>query len=206
MSWYTTYYAGYRNKDDGKVYFLGPYDKDGEPYCLMSLSRSFTSDLKQSFYPLDKEEIGEGLLEAIGREYEEDDEVDEFYKQLRSYIGYLPVQKLGSSDYIKKAYCLKSDIDEYEKNEGSDFYHQLTPQQYIRKLEAELKFGEEKPKVDEEGYEYQTHSCRDYSFYAYPEYVSREYEAFRLKLLMSVFDSYTYGKDNIELVVIKTEG
>lgn len=206
MSWYTTYYAGYKNKDTGKIYFLGPYDADGKPYCLFTTSASFTTDIKDRFHPIQDKQIGEGLLKAVGLEWNDNETDSRFYDELRRYMGFLPLKELGSSDYIKTGYCLNEDIERYEKFEDCDFYNVLSASEYARKLDNELKFGKEEPKTDEDGYECETYCCRDYSYYAYPDYASEEYDVFKLKLLMSVFDTFTYGRDDIELVIIKTEG
>ncbi len=41
MSWYVSYYIGYRTKD-GKIYPLGPFDSFGKLKSILNRFRSFT--------------------------------------------------------------------------------------------------------------------------------------------------------------------
>ncbi len=48
MSWYVSYYIGYRTKD-GKIYPLVPFDSFGKLKSILTRSRSFASDLWDDF-------------------------------------------------------------------------------------------------------------------------------------------------------------
>ena len=77
----------------------------------------------------------------------------------------------------------------------------------LEKLENELKLGPSRPVKDEDGYEYTPHSARDYMFYAYPDYQSREYDVFMLKrALHMLYEDYQLKDKGYEPVIILSQG
>ena len=195
MSYYYNYYVGYIK--DNKIYPWGPYDANHRLKYALSKSRSFASDLHYEFNVVSEEQISNELR----KQFEYTDYQDNI---VMPTVKYLPVKDLPSSNFIQKGYFLINDVQEYEKDgcgNGSDyFYEKLTPQVYTAKLEAQIKFGPNKP--DENGYT--EHNASEYMYYAYPDYNSMEYEAFILKVFAAAIESYSLSCD--EYVILETEG
>lgn len=203
MSTYHLYYLGYKTKD-GMFYPLGPFDNKGKLHCVIERSGSFASDLYENFYVVPEDKKSSELINAI-YPYTEGYEKYETWNDWEKELRYLPIAKLGSTRYIKSGFYLISDIKIYE--EGGDcegfFYNHMSPTEYSARVINELTFGEPKPQLDDEGEPMDTYTCRDYSFYAYPDYTSREYEAFLLTEAASMFDPYDMDfKDGEEIVAL----
>ena len=66
-------------------------------------------------------------------------------------------------------------------------------------------FGKNKPKKDCAGIEYTEPNASDYMYYAYPDYHSKEYEAFILRELAEALRDYNMPKD-VKYVILETEG
>ena len=197
MSWYFNYYLGY--KKDNKIYPLGPYDSTGILHNVFSRSSSFASNLHDEFWDVSDSMISDELRKEF--EYEKWDGT----KEVR--LQYLPITELESTDFIKSGYFLISDIDQYLKNKESYdlFYESITPFAYANLVANEKEFGPPGKKLNDYGEEYIPHSARDYAFFAYPDYESKEYESFLLK---KAADSYEYAEilKDAEIVIILTQG
>lgn len=200
MSWYVNFYLGLMDQNN-KIIPLGVYDYKGELKCIHSTSRSFTTELHELFYPIQKKMITDELRKEFP--YDADGE-------LSQYFGYLPLSELPKGDWIKSGFYLLEDITNYlnYKNGKTDdydgFYDMLTPTEYAFKLENELKFGKE-IKQDEFGNE-GGHSCSEYTYFSYPDYECMEYEAHLLRIVAEILmDSYEVPNGS-QIVVIKTEG
>ena len=205
MSWYTSFYIGIQNKD-GKIKPLGPYDNEGKLKCVRETSRSFTTDLKDDFYPIEDNMITEELKKEFEWLFQDED------YGCRQYFGYLPLKNLPSSDYIKSGYFLLEDINDYlaykegKLDDYDGFYEYLSSAQYAIKLENELKFGKPESKKDCEGYEITQHSCSEYAYFAYPDYESVQYEATLLRTVAYMLRETWDLADGEQIVIIKTEG
>lgn len=204
MSYYYNYYLGYENKEDGKIYPLGPYDANGTMHSAYSVSRTFSSDLHELFWRLDKEKASEELKKEFSYYFNTD---DKFYMPLE----YVPLDELPIGDGVKRGYFLISDIDLYEKNDGDFdpgclFYEWLTPTAYCEKLKAESKGIKPIPKKDVEGNEFDQYSASEYGYYAYVDKSSAEYEAERIRNAASAFEFSNCLKNGNTIVVLKTEG
>ena len=208
MSWYVRYYLGYKTKE-GKIYPLYPFDCFGKLRPIVEKSRSFASDLWERFDRVRIEETTEELRKHFpdGSHYVWDyEENGEKYEEEPPWCFWLDADDLPSGDFIKRGYFLQDSIARYEEDGDVSFYNMLTPAEYARKMEAELKFGVPKPKKDAEGYEYMVHSCGEYSYYAYPDYDSAEYEA---HLIRQAIWGMEYSPDLAEgsrIVVLQTNG
>ena len=203
MSWYYTYYIGGLTKD-GKIIPLGMYDREGKIHPAIEKSRSFASDLHEQFSPITKDMISE----EFEKEFSYEDYTGKKVLDL-TYLSYLPLKDLGSTDYIRKGYFLIEDVRQYEEDgETWDlFYDWLTPQVYAVKLENELKFGPPQKEYDVEGEDCTPHSVRDYMYYAYPNYDSREYEASRIiDAAYMICDEYDAKERGLTLVAILSQG
>ncbi len=203
MSWYYTYYIGGLTKD-GKIIPLGMYDREGKIHPAIEKSRSFASDLHEQFSPITKDMVSE----EFEKEFSYEDYTGKKKLDL-TYMSYLPINELGPTDYIRKGYFLIEDVRQYEEDgETWDlFYDYLTPQVYAAKLENELKFGPPQKEYDAAGEEYTPHSVRDYMYYAYPNYDSREYEASRIiDAAYMICDEYAAKKKGLTLVAILSQG
>lgn len=198
MSYYYDYYIGY--KHNGKIYPMGVYDANGKLHSVVCNSRSFASDLHESFNSIKDDEISDELRKEF--EYDGWDG-----KKTMGIVKWLPVKELPSGDYVKKGYFLIEDVKAYEENRDwfEGFYDVISPQVYVALLERELKFGKNQPKKDIEGEEYTDPNASDYMFYAYPDYHSKEYEAF---ILREIVDSMWSSElpEGAEWVIIETEG
>ena len=204
MSWYTNTYVGLMDKD-GKIIPWGPYTADGKLKPIFSHSRSFTTCLNELFYVVQDENVTDELRKAFP------EMLDEEYSDMRQYFGYLPESEIPSGEYIKREYCLLSDINAYLSNKEyfvgfEDFYDTLTPTEYAMKLENELKFGVPKPQLDCEGNEITQHSCAEYAYFAYPDTVSVEYDGFLLRGALGMLEDYSMESKGYKYVILKTEG
>lgn len=198
MSYYYSYYVGYRDINSDKIYPLGPYSSKGKLCSALCRSSSFASDLYEDFLYIKDSQISDELRNEF--EYESYNGTKEIK------VKYLPVKDLPTDSYISTGYFLISDVEAYENDRYSfeGFYDKLTPQVYATKLENQLKFGPNKPKTDDFGSTYTEHDASDYMFYAYPNYESREYEAFVLRNFTGCLEDYDL-KD-AEYVILETEG
>lgn len=199
MSWYYCYKLGYIDKEDGKIYPLGPFDSAGEWYDAFYRSSSYASDLHDEFLPIPDTMVSNELKNKCNY-FNKDD-------YIRNLVSYLPLDELPTGDYIRKGYFLIDDIKQYEKDkyESEYFYDYMDPGEYARRLENELKFGKPEPQEDCEGNKYTVHSCADYSYYAYPKYCSKEYEAYLLREIADIYEYSDLVKNN-KIVVILTQG
>lgn len=199
MSYYYNYYAGYIK--DGKIYPLGPFDNNGNMHSIISRSRSFASDLHYDFENIKQSEISEQLHDTFA--YKGDS-----FNDILSLpnIKILPFNELPSQNFIKKGYVLIEQIQAYE-NDPDDFdgfYDVISPQIYAAKLEKEIKFGKNPIQTDEFGNEFHEPNASEYMFYMWPDYNSKEYEAFIIRQFFDSLSDYDF-KDS-ELVVLETEG
>ena len=201
MSWYTTTYVGIQDKD-GKIYPFGPYDAWGNLHYIYSHSRSFTSDINEEFYPIKEEMISDELRKEF--EWLNDPEDD----CLKQYFEYLPYDEIPKGNYIKSGYCLIEQIKNYLDDAGyfEGFYSVLTPTEYAMRLENELKFGPPKPKKDSYGEEYTEPSMSEYSYFTWPDYNCREWEAYLMRRAIGLLEDYKLKDEGYKYVIIKTEG
>ena len=210
MSWYVDYYVGYRDKD-GKIYPLAPFDAFGNLHPIITKSRSFASDLWEKFTRVTLDET----TDELKKHFPDGDiyswETDEKEEQ-SPWCFWLDPEDLPKGSYFKKGYFLQEDIAQYERSLTDNnvyfggFYEMLTPAEYARKMESELKFGIPEPKKDCEGNEFEVHSCGEYSFYIYPDYESAEYEASAIRDILDMFEYYSDLPEEIKLVVLQTNG
>jgi len=204
MSWYYTYYVGFVR--DGKIYPLGPYDAEGKLCPVISRSRSFASDLHYQFYDISEEMVSKEFKNEFLRNAEDDEEEELKYL---AYLSYLPINDLPKGDYIKRGYFLVEDVERYEED-SEDFPYMtppISPVVYAKKMENELKFG---PK-DDYGDEYCEPNASDYTYYAYPDYGSKEYEAKKIRDVAGMLSNFYRidfyeNEHNVKLVAILKQG
>lgn len=209
MSYYYTYYLAYKTKDD-KIYPLGPFDYKGKYRYVLSISRSFASDIHDEFWPIKKEMITDELVNAMMTHYdlsEHEDAKDVIFGGY-SINKWMALKDLPIGSYIKNGYFLMDDIKRYEESDDTwdIFYDKLTPTEYAMRLESEMKFGPPKPKKDIDGYDITPHSVADYAYYAYPDYACAEYEASVLRKVADMLNEYNDIPDDAEVVVLDMEG
>lgn len=208
MSWYVDYYIGYRTPE-GKIYPLGHFDCFGNLHSVLTKSRSFTSDLWERFDRITLEETTDEIKKHFPAGYVEywNEPSEEEKAKLPPWCFWMYLEDLPTGSYLKKGYFLQDDIAAYERDDYFDgFYHMLTPDEYARKMESELKFGVPKPKKDAEGYEIEVHSCGEYSYYIYPDYESEEYEASVIRTAANVYEFCTDIPKGSKIVVLQTNG
>lgn len=219
MSWYFNYYIIRKNKEDGKLYPLGPFDYKNDFKCALSRSRSFASDLYEQFTEIKSAEdrkslISEELFNSIndyGTDEDNENYIKKFYDGERDYIwSYLPFKDLPKGDYIKKGYVLIDDIERYENDKDGyfdGFYGVLSPSVYAKKLENELKFGTPKPYEDEYGETITPKSMSEYSYYVWPDYDCIEYECHAIReVTYSIVDSWDIEDGTEDVYILLTQG
>ena len=196
MSYYYCYYIGYEK--DGLIYPLGPYDAFGKLQPTVCKSRSFASDLHESFVKVPIEKASEELKKEFSYENWKGEQTFE--------CKYLPIAKLPSGSFIKDGYFLIDDVESYRRDGDcfDKFYDRVDPVVYVKMMENQLKFGVRLPRKDCEGYEYTPHCAGDYTFYAYPDYNSAEYEAWAIRNEADAL--WSTAIHNCELVALETEG
>lgn len=199
MSWYFVYTLGVKTKED-KIYPIGPFDWDGTPLDVICNSRSFEpEDLHSGFINITEEQSTPELMRAMNNTLE--------------LVSYLPLSELPAGSPFKKGYFLNEDIEDYESGRCTTnddiFYDHLTCEQYLRKLEAQLKFGRNAPEYDAEGNEMDYHPCEDYSYYMYVDDHSAEWCAEQLRVAADLFDEWRlkdkFG-EGCEIVAILSQG
>ena len=200
MSYYYNYYIGYINIDDGKIYPLGPYNNKGTLCPVISRSRSFASDLFETF-----DSVPDDLMsEPLRKEFETKD----WDGKTAVSVKYLPVENLTRDSYIKKAYYLINEVKAYENDEDGwfeGFSDVVSSSVYAAMLEHEMMFGKNKPEKDCEGVEYTPPSASDYMYYAYPDIFSREYEAHIIRCAVDSLENYGLPIET-KYVVLENEG
>ena len=199
MSYYYNYYLGY--KKDGKIYPLGPYDVSGTLHNVISRSRSFASNLHEDFFLVKEDEVSDKLRDAFQYTNFNNE------KQMRQ-LKVLPLSMLPNDNYIRSGYFLIEDIKNYLEN-GYDaeglFYERIEPTVYAMMLKNELAIGKMPERFDDEGNAFENHSTAEYSFFSYPDYYSKEYEAFLINQTAKMFEYSDILKD-AKIVVLETEG
>ena len=199
MSYYYNYFIGYMH--DGKIYPLGPYTANGKRRDAVSRSRSFASDLHEDFHVIRDEMISDELR----KDYEY--KTYEGEKKMPR-LTYLMLSELPTESYIRKGYFLIRDVLLYEEGgvETDElFYDRISPSVYAAMMKNEITFGKPEDEYDAEGEKIEHHSARDYMYYAYSDYFSREYEAEMLRVTAGMLQEYDLP-DGSELVVIEDEG
>ena len=191
MSWYYSYYIGRKNNEKTDV--IGVFDNNGKVHSALERSRSFASSLHELFE------------RYHGEDYKELEE------KLGGYISILPYKDLPKGSFVKSGYFLIEDVEKYLKDEDTwdIFYDHISPQVYAEKLKTECLLGRPSHvKLGKEGVELETEedtrSCRDYMYFAYPDYSSKEYEAFIIREVVEMLEPYNFEKDDV--VIILSEG
>lgn len=205
MSYYYNYFIGYRNKEDNKLYPLGPFtDKNKMQYALYR-SRSYASDLYTEFYPVNEEELSDDLIKMYKHK--------NIFGEEELSLKYLPYTKFKdfSKDFIKSGYFLKSSVNIYLQNKdeydydsiANLFYDYLSPEVYACKLVEE----KDNPPVKLEDYEYEEiteYPASDFMYFSYPNKFCREYEVFIICTVAEILSDYNYNDD--ELVIFLSQG
>lgn len=194
MSVYYDYFLGYQ-KEDNKIYPLGIYDCFNKIHPVYSHTRSMGNGLYDYFWDLPKEKCSIELKEALGLNLDE----DESFGQLG--VRYLTLDEMSDGNFLNTGYYLIEDIKRFLKNK--DIYElgeYLTNDEYLMKLENEIKFGEVYNDKDEEEYIY---NCRDYHQFSYIDYNSENYIS---HIIRSIAEQYEYvdciSKNKYKMVVV----
>ena len=192
MSYYYTYYIGYKDGDD-KISLLGPFDNKGNLKDVLCVSRSFIDDLDEYFA-----DVGATVFTTEDRARLHLDD-DGFAR-----ISCATLDELPSGDYIKRGYFLIDDVKYYlDYGDNSDiFYDSMSPEIYAAAAANELKFGYH-PKKDEEGNIF-SHSCADYMYFCYADYASKEYYSSILRNAACRFTKY--NEEDPKAVIVCVEG
>lgn len=217
MSWYMSYTLALRDKD-GMFYPLGPFTYDGKKCYVVDRSRSFASDLHEDFYPIDYKYLSKELKDVIYKSWDES-ERDDIAKAEKNCeypsgmypLSYLPLDELPDDNFIKTGYFLTEDIARYERDHDSEgiFYASMTPTEYAFRLSNEMRcgtLGKPQLRMTEDGEEYPEESVSEYSFYAYPDYLSKNYESFLLKNVAKMLTEYNRIPEGNEIVVLLAQG
>lgn len=188
MSTTYNFYIGYRDNKTNMVHVIGPYDELGNLHEVFYKTSSFISDLKDRFSEVNIDNIEEKYREKFTESsyFEEDKKFSRLYS--------LDISDLPNDDFVKSAYYLKEDVQNYLNNKDWDFdgfYEKIDPFTYSQMLTNELLFGKPEPKKDAEGYDITQYTASDYVWFCYPDYYGQEYEAFKLKYMANILiDKY----------------
>jgi len=202
MAEYHFYYIGWMDKDQ-KIRPLGIYDCNGKLHPVISKTRSFMSDLYEDFYYVPDEMITDELRkEFTYKDYEDNEQLEK--------LRYLPLSQLGSGDFIKTGYFLINDVEAYHNGASTDdiFYEKLSPEAYAAKLQTEIsiphvKKSSEDDDEDDASYGWER-SAADFMYFAYPDYLSREYEVHQLRDVAEMYEMFEWDhrKEGITLVAL----
>ena len=178
------YYLTVKRKD--KLYPFGPFDYRGEFKSILTTRNEGMYGFNSNFWTMGEEMFSDELTKAL--EYES---INDFIKYKNSF--YLPLTDLPTGSYVRKRYCLIDDIKRYEEDDYlfDGFYDTMTPDEYARCMENELKFGPPKEREDDCGTKYTPHSVSEYSFYMYEDLESDEYYASRIRSAYNMLKSYS---------------
>ena len=194
MSVYYDYFLGYQ-KEDNKIYPLGIYDCFNKIHPVYSHTRSMGNGLDNYFWDLPKEKCSTELKEALRLDFDEDNPF--------GWLGvrYLTLDEMPDGNFLKTGYFLIEDIQRFLKNKDTyELGECLTDNEYLMKLENEIKFGE--PYVDKDEKEY-TYNCRDYYKFSYIDYHSKNYIS---HIIRSIAEQYEYvddiSKNKYKMVVV----
>ena len=169
MSTVYSYYIGYFK--DNKIYPFGPFNCFGKYVPVLERTRSFASDLYQSFHTVSKDVISDEFIQKV---YNLKD--GETYQLEYIPVSYEYIKDLGDDNFIKTGYFLKEDVEEYFKN-GKDpeglFYSRIDPVIYAELVKDEAIYGY---REQDENSDRVVYNASDYMYFAYPDYLSREYE------------------------------
>lgn len=188
------YYIGY--EVNGKLYPLGPYDCNGKLHDVLGNHRDVWSNIYLDFNSIKEEQISDELRKEFKNEINQNNQVMEW----------LYVDDLPKGSYIRSAYFLVRDVEQYERYENSgnrayaDEYHcdivgddlfsdHLSPTSYAALVQNEITFADDY-NLEESSF----HSASEYMYYSYPDYTSREYEADIFRTI-----AYMLGTQNSEL-------
>ena len=215
MSWYYIYKACVLSKEDNKIRPLGPFNSAGRWCHILEKSRSFASNLHESFIKIEEEQMSDELYEIFRKQYDLAS-IEETKETIKSEypLSYLPLKNLPTGSFIKRGYFLIDEIDRYEKSIVDDeiyfdeFSDPLTVAEYDRRMQNELKFGKPGEVEDIDGYKYTPHSCSEYFYYAYPDYLSKEYESFIIREACDMLtnDELNIDKEKEEIVILLEQG
>lgn len=177
-----SYYAAYKNKNDHLLHPIGPFIKIEDKYeykPILTRSRSFASDLYQSFSSITEDDCSKDLLNALGIEsvndicglyatpYKESKEFGDFEKE-----GYVPIDA----------------VQEYKEDKGDyTFYDVIFPEVYAGMLISN------NPKA------------KDYMYYKWIEYNSAAYEWYLITNFVEDTISYNGSEyDDIYIICMAT--
>lgn len=208
MSYYYSYYLGYMDSDR-LIYPLGHFDYEGKYHSVLTRSRSFASDLHEMFYRVEDGQMSDRLKAEFT--YTSFDGEEESVP-----LKMLPLNKLPNGSFIKRGFFLIDDVEAYEAicNEDGEpfdtwdlFFDVVPPETYSMRLKNEITLGRPSQEFDVEGVEITKRPCADYTYYAYPDYISKEYESSLIRAATEAYE-YTVSRlgDSAEIVVLETEG
>lgn len=198
MGYYYSYYIGYEEPESGLIKPFGPFTYEGKIKPVLERSRSFASDLYESFYSMSEDRISTELRELF--------EYEDWKGEKRIDVKYLPFDELPDDDFIKKGYFFIDDVQAWEQGgDDSLFYNMISPTMYAAMVKNEIVFGKNQPVKDDEGNEYTKPNASEYMYYAAPQYDSKEYESFIIKQVVSMLCDYDFC-ENKRIVILETEG
>ncbi len=192
------YYLGYRKED--KIYPLGPFNEKGKLKPI--LLRSY--DTLHSF-DCEKVEVTDSeFSEELYKEFECDGDKRK-NKRYHVPLKKIMLKDLPEGSFISRGFFPVNEVNDYEKSDGTKrcFYDFKTPSVYAELLKNEIQLGKKTHEYDEyEQVNY--HYATDYMYYAYPDYSSKYYEAFLIKMFADVL---RFNEDILEkdIVILEQE-
>lgn len=192
------YYLGYRKED--KIYPLGPFNEKGKlkPILLRSYDTLHSFDCEKA------EVTDSEFSEELYKEFECDGDKRK-NKRYHVPLKKIMLKDLPEGSFISRGFFPVNEVNDYEKSDGTKrcFYDLKTPSVYAELLKNEIQLGKKTHEYDEyEQVNY--HYATDYMYYAYPDYSSKYYEAFLIKMFANVL---RFNEDILEkdIVILEQE-
>lgn len=173
----------------GKIYPHGMYDGDGNIHPVLRVSRGFASNLHEDFI-----NIPEDMVSC---------ELRTQFAQYSDTVKYHTLSGLGSDDYIRRGYCLKSDILKYMQSDND--YWSKVMDDLVRNMIPENIFAMKALNEINQHGSGNEHPCSEYQYFCFPDHTCREYEVSVLTRVAAMFD-LAYWDQDTKIVILETEG
>ena len=197
MSYYYNYYIGFEK--DGKLFPFGPYNSFGKFCSVLSVSASFASDLHSDFYKIKEDQISDELRKNF--------EYEDWNGKKTVSVKYMDLNDLPFGSYMRSGYVLMSEVEECREAD-TDFFEfsvVLSPDVYAAKILYQCMFGKNALVEMPEGEYQREYNASEFMYFMWPDYHSKEYEAFLIRSVAAMLDEYRKD-DFYKIVILETEG
>ncbi|MBR6289316.1 MAG: hypothetical protein IKR19_08275 [Acholeplasmatales bacterium] len=160
---------------DEKVHLYGPYDRFGNLQSIFTRSGSFASQLYRDFKKVQVDKIGDDILKPFEKIYDLEEHLDPKDLDLK----YLYVKDLPNTNFIKSRYVHMEDAKSYiEQTKNNDIVD--IDEIYMHNVYTLEEYGLELNKALNNDNTDKIQELKEYVFFSYPDYFSKEYESFMI--------------------------